>query len=117
MKRLLLVAALLPVAPWVSASPLDAAAEVPALRFSSAFADYRAFDDAGPDDWRRSNRVVDEAARQSAGAHAGHGAPAARPAAPSARPTGQDQNDHQHNGQHRQPDGGALDHRPQGDAR
>jgi hypothetical protein len=87
MKNWILAAALLPAATWVSASPLEANAEVPALGYSSAFADYKPYDEAPRADWREVNRVVDEAARKSGGGHAGHGAaPAPTPPA-SAAPT------------------------------
>jgi hypothetical protein len=89
MKRILLAAAIVPAAvPWAAASPLDAAADVPAIRFQSAFADYRPYDEAPRDGWREVNRVVDEAARKSTGGHAGGGvvpaAPAPAPASPDA---------------------------------
>lgn len=88
-KRFLLAAAIVPAAaPWVAASPLDAAADVPAIRFESAFADYRPYDEAPRDGWREVNRVVDEAARKSTGGHAGRGVvPAAPVRAPDASPT------------------------------
>jgi hypothetical protein len=84
MKNWILAAALLPAATWVSASPLEANAEVPTLRYSSAFADYRPYVDVPRADWREVNRTVEEAARKSGGDHAGHGA--ATPAAPTPAP-------------------------------
>lgn len=87
MNRLVLAAALLPAAPWAADGPLDASAGAPAVGYSSAFADYRPYDEAARADWREVNRAVEEAARKSGGAHAGHGE-APRAPAPLVAPTG-----------------------------
>ena len=47
--------------------PMDAAVKVPPLAFSSAFEDYRPFDDQEQQDWRQANEQVG-----AAGGHAGH---------------------------------------------
>jgi hypothetical protein len=86
MKRCVCAAAtLLLAAPWVAADPLDTGVNVPGLRYQSAFSDYRPYVEVPRADWREVNRTVEEAARQSAGAHAGHGAPASG-VAPSQSP-------------------------------
>lgn len=82
-RHVLAAAALSAAVPWAASSPLDPGAAVPALRYESAFAGYRPFDDAPRADWREVNRVVDEAARDAAGGHAGH-RPASAPSEPAA---------------------------------
>ena len=52
------------------ASPVDPATPAPALRYPSAFADYKPWQDAQPGDWRALNDAVRP---PSASAH-GHGA-------------------------------------------
>ena len=64
--------------------PADPKASAPALRYSSAFADYKPWQDTPPGNWRAINDTVRDAAVQGAGAHAGHATPAAAPAAASA---------------------------------
>jgi hypothetical protein len=58
--------------------PADPKAAVPALRYQSAFADYKPWRDAKPGEWRAANDTVRDAAAQG-GAHAGHAMPAASP--------------------------------------
>ncbi len=58
-------------------------ASTPALRYSSAFADYKPWQDIKPGDWRQLNDNVAPKDGQGGG-HAGHGA-AAPPAAPAAK--------------------------------
>lgn len=60
--------------------PAAPEATAPALRYQSAFADYKPWTDTRPGDWRAVNDNVRDAAAKG-GAHAGHGAPAAAPAA------------------------------------
>jgi hypothetical protein len=60
--------------------PADSKASVPALRYQSAFADYKPWTDTRPGDWRAVNDNVRDAAAKG-GAHAAPGAPAAAPAA------------------------------------
>lgn len=63
--------------------PADPQAAAPALRYRSAFADYKAWQDPRPGDWRTVNDTVRDAAADG-GAHAGHATPAAAPAAAAA---------------------------------
>ena len=64
------------------ADPAAAKASAPALRYQSAFADYKPWQDAKPGDWRALN---DDLRKQAAGGsgHAGHAMPG-MPAAASA---------------------------------
>jgi hypothetical protein len=57
----------------------DPKTPAPALRYQSAFADYKPWQDAKPGDWRAVNDTVRDAAAKG-GAHAGHSMPAAAPA-------------------------------------
>ena len=69
--------------------PAVASAFAPALRYQSAFSDYKPWQDLKPADWRAVNDKVRDAATQG-GSHAGHNmmsapaAPAASAAAPKA---------------------------------
>lgn len=66
--------------------PADPKAPAPALRYQSAFADYKPWQDTPPGDWRAVNDVVRGAAAQG-GSHAGHAMPASPPAsAPTSPP-------------------------------
>ena len=71
------------------ANPAAAKASAPALRYQSAFADYKPWQDAKPGDWRAVN---DDLRAQAAGGggHAGHAMPGmpAMPAAVSAPASG-----------------------------
>lgn len=65
-----------------------------ALRFESAFADYKPWADVSPADWRTVNETV--RSKAGAGAHSGHSAPAVpasatqgKPAPPPAATTGE----------------------------
>lgn len=60
------------------ADPTDARASSPVLRYESAFADYKPYQDLKPGDWRALNEAVGGAA----GGHGGHGM--SMPAAPAA---------------------------------
>lgn len=71
------VSGLLPIA---AAQPVASAS--PPLRYDSAFADYKPWQDIAPLEWRKVNDAVREAA--SRGGHAGHGSAAAPAAANSA---------------------------------
>ncbi len=51
------------------------------LAHRSAFADYKPFQDIGPDDWRRLNDAVGRAALKSGATTTNPGAPAAAPTA------------------------------------
>jgi len=64
------------------ADPADAKAPAPALRYQSAFADYKPWQDAKTGDWRALNDAL--RATGAGGGHAGHTMPAASPAAASA---------------------------------
>jgi len=81
--------------------PLLAAAQQPAktgaLRYESAYADYKAYRDLEPGDWRALNGTVGTAALKGGG-HAGHGvAPAAAaPAAPASAPQPMHHQHHHH---------------------
>jgi hypothetical protein len=82
------------------ANPADAKASAPALRYPSAFADYKAWQDAKPGDWRALNANLN--AQASGRAHAGHATPAAAaaPAATASRPAMPSHGaHHQHGGQ------------------
>jgi hypothetical protein len=63
--------------------PSDSKASAPTLRYRSAFADYRPWQDTKPGDWRAANDKVRDAAAKGSG-HAGHATPATPPAAASA---------------------------------
>lgn len=58
--------------------PADPKTPGPALRYQSAFADYKPWQDSKPGDWRAVNDTVRDAAAKGS-AHAGHGMPAAAP--------------------------------------
>lgn len=58
--------------------PANPAATAPLLRYQSAFAGFRAFDDAGVGSWKAVNDRVREAAAQASG-HAHHGVAPAVP--------------------------------------
>jgi hypothetical protein len=76
---------LLALAPAVRAEPTDRNAPAPALRYPSAFADYKPWQEIKPADWRAVNDGVRGAS--DAGGHAGSASPAALPpAASSATP-------------------------------
>lgn len=66
------------------ADPAAAKASAPALRYQSAFADYKPWQDASPGDWRALNDALRAQAAGGSG-HAGHAMPA-MPAAASAPP-------------------------------
>jgi hypothetical protein len=78
---------LLAIAQSSRSDPADAGASAPALRYRSAFADYRPWHDVKPGGWRELNDRLAPVAGQASG-HAGHGsaaaAPAAKPSAPAA---------------------------------
>lgn len=99
----------LPAFAQAAGSPLDAGTAVPALRYDSAFADYRRDEDLPRADWREANRVVEEAARPGGG-HAGQGA-AGRPG-DDATPPGGRHPGHTHRGQMNpgQMNHGAMNH-------
>jgi hypothetical protein len=68
--------------------PADAKAPAPALRYRSAFADYKPWQESKPGDWRAVNDNVRQAGAKSNG-HAGHQmspAPPSAASAPSAKP-------------------------------
>lgn len=62
--------------------PSDAKAAAPALRYQSAFADYKPWQDAKPGNWRALNDVL--GGTGAGGGHAGHAMPMTVPAAASA---------------------------------
>ena len=62
------------------ADPADASASAPALRYQSAFSDYKPWQDLKPADWRAVNDKVRDAGASSGG-HAGHNMPT--PTAPA----------------------------------
>lgn len=74
--------------PWLAlgqagrADPAATSASSPALRYQSAFADYKPWQDAKPGDWRELNDKLGEQAAGGSG-HAGHAMPGT-PAAGSA---------------------------------
>ena len=79
---------LLAVAQDRRSDPADPRAPAPALRYSSAFADYKPWQDIKPADWR----AVNDQLRGAAGgaAHAGHAGPAPAAATgpqPAAKPS------------------------------
>jgi len=63
--------------------PADPTASAPALRYQSAFADYKPWQDLKPGDWRAVNDTVRDAAARGSG-HAVHSMPSAPPASASA---------------------------------
>jgi hypothetical protein len=66
--------------------PADPKTPAPALRYQSAFADYKPWQDPKPADWRAVNDVVRDAAAKGGG-HGGHAMPANTPAsAPAPAP-------------------------------
>lgn len=64
------------------ADPADTKAPAPPLRYQSAFADYKPWQDAKTGDWRALNDAL--RATGAGGGHVGHTMPAASPAAASA---------------------------------
>ena len=96
LSRLIPVAALclppLVVAQAGRPDPADAKAPAPAIRYESAFADYKPWQETRPGDWRAVNDNVRPAGTRS-GSHAGHpvspvsaaaaSAPLAKPPAPA----------------------------------
>ena len=67
------------------ADPADPRTPAPPLRYTSAFADYKPWQDIQPGDWRAVNDGVRNAASQG-GSHAGHPAPASPAAVPAPAP-------------------------------
>lgn len=65
--------------------PADPKAPAPALRYDSAFTDYKPWQDASGGDWRAVNDTVRRAAAKG-DAHAGHAAPPSPAAASAASP-------------------------------
>jgi hypothetical protein len=59
--------------------PANARAPAPALRYQSAFADYKPWQDAKPGDWRALNDALQGTG--ASGGHASHAMPSAPPAA------------------------------------
>ena len=71
----------LPLVAAAQADPANPAGPAAPLGYSSAFADYKPWQDIKPADWRAVNDTVRDAKPGSG--HAGHGAaPAAAPASP-----------------------------------
>jgi hypothetical protein len=70
---------LLAVAQAGRPDPADPKAAAPALRYQSAFADYKPWQDTKPGDWRAVNDIVRDAAAKGSG-HAGDAMPADTPA-------------------------------------
>jgi hypothetical protein len=83
------VALCLPLLAWPQAGqpdPADPKTAAPALRYQSAFADYKPWQDTKPADWRAVNDTVRDAAGKGGG-HAAHAMPAKSPAsAPAPAP-------------------------------
>lgn len=85
--------------------PADPKTTAPALRYSSAFADYRPWQDVKPGDWRALNDTL-RAQASGGGGHAGHAMPmamppAATPPAPKApRPAASAPGGHAHHHHH-----------------
>lgn len=84
--------------------PADAKTPAPALRYQSAFADYKPWQDAKPGDWRALNEALRDPG--AAGGHAGHATPSApvpaasAPAPKASQPTMPAHgHHHQHGGQ------------------
>jgi len=71
---------LLAMAQSSAGDPGQANHAVPALRYDSAFADYKPWQETQPADWRAVNDAVRGAAQ--GGGHAGHGASAQAASAP-----------------------------------
>ena len=65
--------------------PADPKTAAPALRYPSAFSDYRPWQDVKPGDWRALNDAL-RAQASGGGAHAGHAMPMAMPPAAPAVP-------------------------------
>ena len=74
---------LLALAQAARPDPADAKAPAPALRYTSAFADYKPWQETKPGDWRAVNDNVRQATAKSGG-HVGHQMSPASPAAASA---------------------------------
>lgn len=62
----------------------DSSAAAPALRYSSAFSDYKPWQDIKPGNWRQLNDALVATPAGQAGAHAGHAVPAASGGTPPA---------------------------------
>ena len=93
---------LLALAQAARPDPADPKTPAPALRYQSAFADYKPWQDSKPGDWRAVNDTVRDAAAKG-GAHAGHAMPATAPAsapapAPSASAPAMPHGGHHHHG-------------------
>jgi hypothetical protein len=54
------------------ADPADTKTSAPALRYHSAFADYKAWQDTKPGDWRALNDSLNAQGGSGHGSHAGH---------------------------------------------
>jgi hypothetical protein len=76
-----LCAPVLALAQGGRADPADAKTVAPPLRYQSAFADYKVWQDTKPGDWRALN---DSLNAQGGSAHAGHAMPAPAASAPAA---------------------------------
>ena len=72
---LVLCLPLLALAQPVRPDPTDAKTPAPALRYQSAFADYKPWQDTKPGDWRALNDALRDAG--GGGGHAGHLMPSA----------------------------------------
>ena len=83
----------------VRADPADANGPAPALRYQSAFADYKPWQDTRPGDWRAVNDNVRQAGIRSS--HPGHpmsAVPAVAASAPVAKPPAPAHGSHPMNG-------------------
>jgi hypothetical protein len=92
---------LLALAQTARPDPADAKAAAPPLRYQSAFADYKPWQDAKPGDWRAVNDNVRDAGAKG-GAHGGHASPpapaASAPAAKASAPAPAHGGHHPHGG-------------------
>lgn len=92
------------------AEPPGPKASAPALRYQSAFADYRPWQDIPPGDWRQLNAALapTPGGASAHASHAGHAAGGSGPAAPALKGTAAAVSTHQghqghqaHQGQHK----------------
>lgn len=77
---------LLALAQAARPDPSDSKAAAPPLRYQSAFADYKPWQDAKPGDWRALNDALQGAG--AGGGHAGHAMPSATSPKAASAPAG-----------------------------
>ena len=79
--------------------PADPKVAAPVLRYQSAFADYKPWQDIKPGDWRELNENVAPKANRAAAGHSGHSAAPTAPGGKTSAPAAPGPRQHMHGGQ------------------